>query len=336
MIKYLSLFSGIGGFEKGLSNIGVQYELVGFSEINKYTADSYCAIHSIHRRKNLGDIELIDEKLIEKDIDIITYGFPCINVSKLGKMDGFKKKNQKKTKSGLVEDGLRIIREVQPKVAIAENVTNLIGRNMWREYKYILDELNKAGYNNYCEVLNSKDFGLPHSRGRLFIVSIRKDIDDKSFSFPEKIELTKGIIDILDSSPSKGLLLKNSTIESYLSKSGAFSDKFEIKSTDSYASCLTTKGAYRAITNNYVFFNIDTYEQCDQSFYKNLSYLYECGIQIRGLSTLEYFKLQGFTSIDHDLAMSVCSHNQLYEQAGNAVSVNVAEAIFRQIFSTIL
>ena len=76
-MKVLSLFSGIGAFEKALDNLEIPYELVGFSEIDKYAVKSYCAIHGVDESMNLGDITKIDEKALSKDIDLITYGFPC-------------------------------------------------------------------------------------------------------------------------------------------------------------------------------------------------------------------------------------------------------------------
>lgn len=72
-MKLLSLFTGIGAFEKALKNIGINYDLVGFSEIDKYAIKSYCAIHNEDEEKNLGDITKIDISTLPKDIDIITH-----------------------------------------------------------------------------------------------------------------------------------------------------------------------------------------------------------------------------------------------------------------------
>lgn len=80
MLKLLSLFTGIGAFEKALERINVNYELVGFSEIDKFAIKSYCTIHNITEDKNLGDVSKIDIKKIPK-FDIITWGFPCQDIS---------------------------------------------------------------------------------------------------------------------------------------------------------------------------------------------------------------------------------------------------------------
>ncbi len=76
-MKVLSLFSGIGAFEKALDRIGIDYKLAAFSEIDKYAVKSYCAIHGVDASMNLGDITKVDENSLPKDIDLITYGFPC-------------------------------------------------------------------------------------------------------------------------------------------------------------------------------------------------------------------------------------------------------------------
>lgn len=76
-MKLLSLFSGIGAFEKALKNASVDYDLVGFSEIDKFAIKSYCAIHEVDESLNLGDVSSIDINSLPKDIDIITHGSPC-------------------------------------------------------------------------------------------------------------------------------------------------------------------------------------------------------------------------------------------------------------------
>lgn len=85
MIKYLSLFSGIGAFEKALENLGIKYELINYCEIDKYASKAYSLIHSIPESKNLGDITMVDEKLLPTDIDLLTYGFPCQDISIAGR-----------------------------------------------------------------------------------------------------------------------------------------------------------------------------------------------------------------------------------------------------------
>lgn len=197
-MKVLSLFSGIGAFEKALSNLDIPYELVGYCEIDKYASKSYSAIHGVPESLNLGDITKIDEKKLPKDIDLITYGFPCQDISLAGKQKGLFNEDGTQTRSGLFFDALRIIEETKPCVAIAENVKNLTSKKFALQFKIVLDSLKAAGYNNYFQVLNAKDYGIPQNRERVFIVSIRKDIDTGSFTFPDGFELETRLKDIME------------------------------------------------------------------------------------------------------------------------------------------
>lgn len=87
MIKYLSLFSGIGAFEKALTNLHIPFELVGYSEIDKYASKAYSLIHKVPESMNLGDITKIDEGILPQ-VDLITYGFPCQDISLAGLQKG--------------------------------------------------------------------------------------------------------------------------------------------------------------------------------------------------------------------------------------------------------
>ena len=208
MLKVLSLFSGIGAFEKALKNIGIDFELVGFSEIDKYAAASYCAIHGVSADKNLGDITKIDESALPNDIDLITYGFPCQDISLAGKQKGLFNDDGSQTRSGLFFEALRIIETTKPKYAIAENVKNLTGKKFKEQFKTVLQSLENAGYVNYWKVLNAKDFGIPQNRERVFIISIRKDIEN-GYEFPEKQELTLCLRDILEAQVDERYYITN-------------------------------------------------------------------------------------------------------------------------------
>lgn len=196
VIKLLSLFSGIGAFEKALDNLG-GYELVNYCEIDKFASKAYSLIHNEPITKNLVDVTKIDCTKLPKDIDLITYGFPCQDISLVGKQKGFSD-NGVQTRSGLVFDALRIIENVKPKYAVCENVKNLTGKKFKQEFETILGVLNDIGYNNYWKVLNAADYGVPQKRERVFIISIRKDIDKGSFEFPKPFVLTKRLKDVLE------------------------------------------------------------------------------------------------------------------------------------------
>lgn len=197
-MKVLSLFSGIGAFEKALKNLSIGYELVNYCEIDKYASKSYSLIHNVSEDKNLGDITKVNTSTLPNDIDLITYGFPCQDISVAGKQQGFVDNQGNRTRSGLFFEALRIIQDAKPKYAIAENVKALVGKKFKTEFNIVLDCLDKAGYNSYYKVLNAKDFGIPQNRERVFIVSIRKDIDDNSFVFPQPFELKTRLKDLLE------------------------------------------------------------------------------------------------------------------------------------------
>jgi DNA (cytosine-5)-methyltransferase 1 len=207
-MKFFSLFSGIGAPEKALDNIGIPYELVAFCENDKYAAKSYAAIHGVPESMNIGDITKVDEKKLPKDIDILAYGFPCQDISNAGKMKGLFNADGTQTRSGLFFDALRIIKETQPKVAIAENVKMLTSKKFAIQFKIVLDSLKAAGYNNYWKVVNAKDCGIPQNRERVFIVSIRMDVDPGSFAFPLSIPLEQRLKDVLEDEVEEKYFIK--------------------------------------------------------------------------------------------------------------------------------
>lgn len=200
MIKLLSLFSGIGAFELALDRIGCHYQLTGYCEIDPYASKSYSQIHGVSESLNLHDVTTIDTALISMlgSTDIITYGFPCQDISVAGKQRGFTDESGNRTRSGLFFEALRIIKDLQPKYAIAENVKALTSKKFTAEFEAVLEGLEEAGYNNYWQVLNAKDYGIPQNRERIFIISIRKDIDTGAFTFPKKQELKLRVKDMLE------------------------------------------------------------------------------------------------------------------------------------------
>lgn len=178
---------------------GHEYQLIGYCEIDKYAANAYSQIHGVSENYNLVDVTKVNTVLMD-DVDLITYGFPCQDISAAGKQRGFEDKDGNRTRSGLFFEALRIIEETRPLYAIAENVKALTSKKFEKEFKTVLDSLDGAGYNNYWAVLNAKDYGIPQNRERVFIVSIRKDIDNGGFKFPEKMPLNIRVKDILENS----------------------------------------------------------------------------------------------------------------------------------------
>lgn len=192
-MKLLSLFSGIGAFEKALTRQNITFELVGYSDIDKWASKAYSIIHNVPGHFNLGDITKIDAKTLP-DFDLMTYGFPCQDISVAGRQKGI----NKDTRSGLLYDALRILKEKKPKYAIAENVKNLVSKKFKQDFFFLLQELESYGYKNYYKILNARDFGIPQNRERVFIISIRNDIDE-TFEFPEPFDNGIRLKDLLES-----------------------------------------------------------------------------------------------------------------------------------------
>lgn len=211
-LKMLSLFSGIGAFEKALENIGIKINLVNFCEIDKYATQAYCAIHNIDKKLNLNDVTEINiDSLPTEGIDIITHGSPCQDFSMAGLQAGGDIGTG--TRSSLMWNSVAIIEHVKPKYVIWENVKNVLSKKHRHNFEKYLKSLEDLGYNNYHQVLNAKDFGIPQNRERIYIISIRKDIDKGTFTFPEKEPLKLKLKDLLEENVDEKFYLKDSQIE---------------------------------------------------------------------------------------------------------------------------
>ena len=255
MLKVLSLFSGIGSFEKALENIDEPFELINYCEIDKYASKAFSLIHAVNEGLNLGNITAINTGNLPNDIDVITYGFPCQDISCAGKQKGFTDENGDLTRSGLFFEALRIIEDTKPKFAIAENVKALTGKRFTAEFKIVLDSLNDAGYKNYWAVLNAKDYGIPQNRERVFIISIRNDINH-GFTFPEKYELKLRLKDLLETNVDEKYYLSEKMLEYLINNNGAQKVvgngfKFTPTDGDSIAKSITTRSGER-MTDNFI------------------------------------------------------------------------------------
>lgn len=212
-LKVLSLFSGIGAFEKALTNIGIDYELVNYCEIDKYASKSYAAIHNVDESLNLGDITKININKLP-NIDIITHGSPCQSWSVAGKQEGGDKGSG--TRSSLMWNTVEIVKQSKPKYVIWENVKNVLSKKHIHNFNQYLDELQELGYTNYYKVLNAKDFGIPQNRERIFVISIFGE--HNKYDFPERMKLEKNIKDILECNVDEKYYMNNEKAKEFLEK----------------------------------------------------------------------------------------------------------------------
>lgn len=200
---------------KNNNSTGLNWKLVNFCEFDKYAIKSYCAIHGEDESKNLGDITTVDETKLD-DFDLMTWGFPCTDISVAGNQKGFIDENGEKTRSGMYYEGIRILNYKKPKISIIENVKNLTGKRFKKEFETILKDLDDAGYNSYYKVLNAKDYGVPQNRERVFIISIRKDVDNGKFKFPEPFDNGIRLKDILDDKVDEKFYISNDKVQKFL------------------------------------------------------------------------------------------------------------------------
>lgn len=206
MLKVFESFAGIGTQRMGLERAGIDHEVVGICEIDKFAINSYQAIHG--ETKNYGDISKIDPKDLP-DFDLFTYSFPCTNLSMAGKQEGFEKGSG--TSSSLLWECERIIEAKRPKYLLMENVKALTFKKNKRGYKKWLDILTSLGYTNYSKVLNAKDYGVPQNRERVFCISILDD--DQGFEFPDKQVLETRLKDVLENNVDEKYYLSNDRVK---------------------------------------------------------------------------------------------------------------------------
>lgn len=207
------------------NNLEKNWRLVNFCEFDKYAIKSYCAIHGVDEKLNLGDITQIDETKLES-FNMICGGSPCQDFSVAGKQKGsvwtckecgheynpltvyWSERDRcphchstdiEKTRSSLLVEYLRVIRANKPNFGIYENVKNIVGKQFKETtFKLFTDELEEYGYNVYWKVLNAKDFGVPQNRERVYLIFIKKELDNGKFVYPEQFDNGIRLKDILE------------------------------------------------------------------------------------------------------------------------------------------
>lgn len=189
-MKVLELFGGIGACSKALERLGIDFEIVDYVEIDKYAVASFNTMHGTNFKPQ--DICEWDKDI---DVDLIMHGSPCQDFSLAGKQAGGDEGSG--TRSSLMYETLRIVEKLKPKYVIWENVKNVISKKHKHNYDNYCNRMGELGYINYGQVLNSKDYGIPQNRERVFTISIRKDLN-QSFEFPPKEELKLRLKDMLE------------------------------------------------------------------------------------------------------------------------------------------
>ena len=338
-------------------------EIKNFVEIDKFAEASYCAIHGVDKSLNLGDITKVDPKKLPKGINVIVGGSPCTSFSTAGKQDGStwfcndcgkkfdpleidnldncccpdcKSTDLLKTESSLIVDWLRIFKEVTPKLAIFENVKNLLSKRFEKSFKLFEKRIQELGYNTYYKCMNAKDYGIPQNRERVIFLAIRKDVDNGKFKFPEPCGLKLTINDMLEENldiykhTDSNIIIDNK-ISPYIRKH-IDRDTNEIITSD--------KGIYRmkctsGFNDNAVGIQfVPTLRARNSSTIALQTYdtLQGKKYYIKRLTPLEAFRFMGFSDEDYLAAAKANCKTQLYKQCGNSIVVNVVEEVLRALF----
>ena len=294
----------------------------------------------------------------------------CTDISLSGKQKGFIDENGNKTRSGMYYEGIRILRTKKPALSIIENVKSLTGKKFKKEFEIVLSDLENAGYNSYYKVLNSKDYGIPQHRERVFIISIRKDLDNGEFKFPDPFDNGVRLVDMLEPYVDEKFYMKDDKVQPLLENLKI--NKYAPFNAEKDGTCRTIKSQYYKNSQANFIKQGDQGATCvivntsnndkeligiDKS-YKNTKSIEVANcitsredrgisnrqaegtavldvtnnLKVRKLTPKECFRLQGFSDEDYEKAKSVNSNTQLYKQCGNSITVDVLYYIYVELY----
>lgn len=216
-IRLIELFAGIGSQAKALKNIGANFEHYKVVEFDKYAIKSYNAIHGTNfvtsdiTQIHASDLEIKDT---ENFTYLLTYSFPCQDLSIAGKQKGMEKCGG--TRSGLLWEVERILNECEelPQILIMENVPQVHGKKNIDDFKNWISTLEKLGYANYWQDLNAKDYGIPQNRNRCFMISL---LGNYTYEFPKPIELKLRLKDMLENEVDEKYYLSEKMLNCFMS-----------------------------------------------------------------------------------------------------------------------
>lgn len=200
-IRVFEAFAGYGSQAMACKRLQLQspdeveFEFVGTSEIEAAAIKAYEAVHG--DVCNYGDISHIDWAKVP-DFDLFTYSFCCQDISNAGKQAGFAEGSG--TRSSLLWECRRAIEQKKPKWLLMENVKALVQKKFMPEFQRWIDWLDSQGYANFWQVLNSKNYGVPQNRERVFMISIKRTADNPNptYNFPKPFPLTKCVEDYME------------------------------------------------------------------------------------------------------------------------------------------
>lgn len=324
-LKSIDLFAGIGGIRLGFERaFGENIETVYVSEWDQHAQKTYKANFD-DPFEIAGDITQEKEQDIPK-FDICLAGFPCQAFSLAGKRMGFDDDYKGMCRGTLFQDVVRICEHHHPKVIFCENVKGLTIHDKGRTFAVIKKAFEQIGYTVYSAVLNSKDFGVPQNRERIYIVAFRNDIDSSDFRFPEGTNPDTKIRDIMEEETvSVKYYLSTTYVETLINHKARHEAKgngfgYEIRNLDGQAGAIVCGGMGRErnliIDKRLKDFTPITHIKGEVN-----------RDGIRKMTPREWARLQGFPD-DYKI---ILADTHMYKQFGNSVTVNVIEAIANEI-----
>lgn len=321
----IDLFAGIGGIRLGFERaFGDTIQTVFVSEWDAYAQKTYRA-NFADDFEIAGDITEIDEKEIPS-FDICLAGFPCQAFSLAGQRKGFEDDYKGMCRGTLFLDVARICEYHRPKVIFCENVKGLVIHDRGRTFQVIQKTFENLGYAVFSGVLNSRDFGVPQNRERIYIVAFRKDIAPDTFSFPDPTDDTKRLRDIIEEEPVPARYYLSEAYVDTLKKHKARHEAkgngfgYEIRPWDGVAGAIVCggMGRERNLLIDKRQTNLTPTTHIKGEINKE---------GIRKMTPREWARLQGFP----DSFQLPLADVHLYKQLGNSVTVNVIDAIAANI-----
>ncbi len=341
-MKFLDLFAGIGGFRLGMERAG--HECVGFCEIDQFARKSYKAIHDTEGEFEFHDITRVTDESVREigRVDVICGGFPCQAFSIAGKRAGFED-----TRGTLFFEIARFASILRPKYLFLENVTGLLNHDNGNTFETILGALDELGYDAEWQVFNSKNFGVPQNRERVFIIGHLRGAGGRAV-FPfgggdKEIGSLQGqSTNTITARYGEAQGSRSYIIEGQQPKIIQRGHGYNQGGEHDTSPTLTSNSwQENNLVKVYDFYNRKTKDEVGtltasghQGNTKAGTFGILDGIRIRKLTPRECWRLQGFPDWAFDRAQAVNSNSQLYKQAGNSVTVNVIEAIARKLEET--
>lgn len=313
-IRVFEGFAGYGGASFGLRRSGLDFDVIGYSEIDKYASRLFDA--NFPDIKNWGDITKIDATELP-EFDMFTGGFPCQPFSSAGLMRGEEDKYGRGT---LVYHILRICKEKKPKYILLENVKGLTSAKFQSTFEGIRSSLKEMGYGDMAyAVLNSKDYGIPQNRERLWMFARLGGLPENFSIIPPKQELKYSLGDFLDERPPQDLYLSHAQIEHLKVKHRI--ESFVVSRPlcfDVYNKKIKQDGLSITIT------------QPEHNSLRVIEVPKDGREIVRKMSIAEQFRLMGFK--DGEINFDGQSYTQLSKRAGNGWDVNLVGILLKHIF----